>query len=525
MMDLRPYQRDCIDRTREGWGEYQKQLDVLPTGAGKTIIAAHITKHAIDNGERVLFLAHREELLTQTIDKFRKAAGLWADLEKAEYRASRHVPCVVGSVQTFLARGSRWPADHFKLVIVDEAHHVLADSYQSVLAPMVAAGAKVLGITATSDRADRRNLGQFFQNIPFEISLFDLIKQGYLSRIMVKTLPLKIDLRGVKQSAGDYDANQLGDVLAPWLMRISQEIAEHAGKRRVLAFLPLINTCKAFVELCRAAGLSAEHIDGTSEDRREKLERFAAGEFQLLSNAMLLTEGFDDPGIGCIVNLRPTRSRPLYSQIVGRGTRIAPGKENLLLLDFLYMSERHNLIRPAHLVASSQDLAAEITELAEQDAEKEHGYGEGELDLDGLVSEAQAKREDKLKRELEAKTKREAQSADVMDFCLTVHAADAAEWEDEVEWHSRPPSDKQLGLIAGAGLDTKGVKSRGHASKLIDIIQTRRSLKLATWKQVKLCRRLGHAAPEHLTFEDASAFITKRIGNKKRGWTAPGVAA
>lgn len=527
-MDLRSYQSDCIRAVRDGWAEFNAQLAVLPTGAGKTIIGANICKGFVDAGDRVLFLAHREELLTQTIDKFRKATGLWAGLEKAEFRAGFHQSAVVASVQTMLARGERWPANHFGLVIVDEAHHVLADSYQRVLGrflPKNGGRAKVLGITATPDRNDKKNLGRFFQNIAYEVSLFDLIKQGYLSRIVVKTLPLKIDLRGVHQAAGDYDPNELSDVLAPWLLRIALKIAEHAKGRRTLAFLPLINTSRAFAELCCKAGLRAAHVDGNSPDRVEIRERFAAGEYDLVSNAMLWTEGFDDPGISCIVNLRPTRSRPLYSQIVGRGTRTAPGKRNLLLLDFLYMSERHNLIRPAHLVAGNEELAGAITELLEADAEKDRAYGEGELDLDGIVSEAQAKREAKLKKELEAKSKREALEADVMDFCLTMHALEVAEWEDEVAWHKKPASVKQLALIANAGMDTGGVRSCGHASKIIDIIQTRRNLRLATWKQVKLCRRLGHTEPDKLTFGEASDYISGRIGHRSstKGWEAEAV--
>lgn len=512
-MQLRPYQLQTCDSVRSGWSEFSKQLVVLPTGGGKTIVAANISKEFVDHGERVLFLAHREELLTQTIDKFRRAVDLWADLEKAEYRASRHAQVVVGSVQTFLARGSRWPIDHFGLVIVDEAHHVPAESYQRVLRQFDG-HAKVLGITATPDRADKKEMGAYFQNIAIEISLFELIKQGYLSRIHVKALPLKIDLAGVKSTAGDYDAKDLGEALGPYLSAVAASIGQHAAGRRVLAFLPLIATSQRFVKECTDAGLCAAHVDGNSPDRKEILSRFAAGEFQLLSNAMLLTEGFDDPGIDCIVNLRPTRSRPLYSQIVGRGTRIAPGKENLLLLDFLWQHERHNLIRPAHLVAASQELADEMTDLLESET-----GGQGELELEELAGEASRKREEKLRRELEEKAKRKAFEGDAIEFCLSVGALAAADWEDVVEWHSRPVSEGQARLLVGAGIAVETIKSRGHASAVIEVIQSRRTLGLATAKQVKFCKRLGHASAHTLTKEQASEFIDSRIG-KRRKWEA-----
>jgi superfamily II DNA or RNA helicase len=504
---LRPYQVNACDSVRNGWAEWLKQLLVLPTGAGKTIVAAKIAKEFVDAGLRVLFIAHREELLSQTLDKFSRAAGIFAQLEKAEHRASLSCPVVVASIQTLMSRGERFPADHFALIIVDEAHHILAESYLAVLRRF---SAKVLGITATSDRGDKKNLGAFFQNIACEVTLFDLINQGYLSRIHVKSLPLKIDLSEVKSVAGDYDANGVGNALEPYLGAIAQALKQEAGSRRILAFLPLIATSQAFVRRCADVSLRARHIDGNSPDRKEILQAFANDEFDLLSNAMLLTEGFDDPGIDCIVNLRPTRSRSLYSQIVGRGTRVAPMKENLLLLDFLWQHEKHNLIRPAHLVAPSEEIAEEMTLFLSDKA-----GGQEELDLEDLSATVREAREKKLREELEAKAKRQATSVDAMDFCLSVGSLAAAEWTDTMEWHARPPSERQIALIKGAGIDPTSIRSRGHASAVIDLIQSRRTLGLASAKQVRFLRRLGHAAPESATKEDAGRFIAARTGSRR----------
>jgi superfamily II DNA or RNA helicase len=511
-MEARPYQATAIASTHEGFKSFQRQLGVLPTGGGKTIVFSHLCKDWVDDGSRVLVLAHREELLVQAQDKMRKATGIWAEIEKAEHRASLNADVVVGSVQTMKGkRLTRWPQDHFDYIVIDEAHHAIADSYKSLLNYFPAA--KVLGVTATPDRADKRNLGQFFENIAFEVSLFDLINQGYLSRISVQSVPLQIDLRGVKQTSGDYDAKQTSDALAPYMDSIAQSIAEDAAFRRTLVFLPLIATSQKFVEVCKSKGLQAAHVDGESQDRKEILAQYAAGEFDVLCNAMLLTEGFDDPGIDCVVILRPTRSRSLYSQMVGRGTRLSPGKPNLLLLDFLWLHETHNLIRPAHLVSACDETAEAITKLAEE--KSAGGASQEELDLEGLASEAQAQREEKLRKELEAKTKRKARTIDAMEFCLSLHATDIAEYEPATNWEEKPVTNGQRDMLAKYGFDVDGIKCAGHASKIIDLIVTRSKMGLCTPKQMRMCKQLGHPSAETLTFDAASAYLDARVGKLK----------
>jgi superfamily II DNA or RNA helicase len=216
---LRPYQQECVDAVLSGFGEFQKQLAVAPTGSGKTVIFSHLANSFAGKG-RVCILAHREELIDQAIEKLHRSTGIFADKEKAAYKASLQSDVVVASVQTLCRRLGKWPQDHFELVIVDEAHHALADSYQSVLQHF--AGAKILGVTATPDRGDKKNLGKYFQNIAFEISLFDLIHQGYLSRISVQSIPIEIDLKGIRSTAGDFNESDVGERLEPWLMKIAE---------------------------------------------------------------------------------------------------------------------------------------------------------------------------------------------------------------------------------------------------------------------------------------------------------------
>lgn len=515
MLALRPYQQQCVDAVLSGFGEFKKQLVVAPTGSGKTIKFSAIAQRV--QPERVCIIAHREELIDQAIEKLYRSTGIVADKEKAEWKASHQSQVVVASVQTLCRRLGKWPQDHFGLIIVDEAHHALADSYQSVLTHF--APAKVLGVTATPDRGDKKNLGKYFENIAFEISLFDLIHQGYLSRISVQSIPIEIDLKGVRSTAGDFNESDVGERLEPWLLKIAEQIKLNAGFRRTLVFLPLCATSRTMVECLNSVGLNAAHIDGNSPDRKEILRDFAGGRYDVLCNAQLLTEGFDDPGIDCVVILRPTKSRALYSQCVGRGTRVAPCKTDLLLLDFLWLHEQHNLIRPAHLIASTQEQAAIMQTMIEASGGKQMA-----LDLEGVATEAQAKREAKLRAELEAKAKKSAKTIDAMEFCLSLHVPDLGDFEPSNAYEARPVSKPQREILEKNGLDCDTVSCFGHASKLIDTIFSRARMDLATPKQVKYLRKFGFPSPHTATFQQASDYLTRRF-NKSGTATRQGTPA
>jgi superfamily II DNA or RNA helicase len=406
-------------------------------------------------------------------------------------------------------RRARWPQDHFSLVVVDEAHHALADSYQKALQHF---NAKVLGVTATPDRGDKRNLGQYFENVAFEITMFDLIKQGYLSPVKVKALPVEIDLKNVKSVAGDYSAEDLGTALTPYLRSIAKALRDHAAFRKCLVFLPLIATSKTFTEICQQEGLSAAHVDGTSEDRKEILQQFASGDFDILCNAMLLTEGFDDPSIDCVVVLRPTRSRALYAQMIGRGTRVHPAKDDLLVLDFLWLHEKHNLVRPAHLVAGTEEIADVITEKLECEAK---GGGQGELDLECLNTTAIAEREEKLQEELKKQANKKSKTIDAMEFALSLHHLEAAEYEPVCNWEREPVSLGQRLELEMYQVSPGSVSCKGHASKIIELLRTRKKLGFASPRQLKFLRRFGHPNPDTVTVDEASAFLGHRFKKNK----------
>ena len=517
-MQPRPYQLDCLAAIEEGFKTFQKQLAVLSTGAGKTCIFSWLAKR---QQCRTLILAHRNELIDQAIQKLHSATGIKADKEKAEARASKDSQVVVASVQSLIgeSRINGWPDDHFGLVIVDEAHHCISDSYQKVLRRFDG-HANVLGVTATPDRGDKRNLGEYFENIAYEIGLFDLIRDGYLSPITVKSVPLKIDLNGVKQTAGDFNDADLGNAIEPYLGQIAEAIAREASFRKTLAFLPLRATSRKFVEACQAIGLSACHIDGESPDRKEILQRFTDGEFDVLSNAMLLTEGYDEPSCDCVCVLRPTRSRPLYSQMVGRGTRLHPTKENLLLLDFLWMHEKHSISRPAHLIAKTKEEADAITELANERS----AYGQDELDLDDLASDATEKREAALRRKLEEQAKKKAKYVSAEMFAAQHNDMALAEYEPTMKWEGEAITDKQRWHLKRNGIDPDTVKGKGHASRLLSLAFSNQKLQLASPNVVAMIRRMPHIASavgihdfETVTSRQGAAFfaeLNKRKASK-----------
>ena len=521
-MNGRPYQLDCLAAFRAGWAEWCKQLGVLPTGSGKTIIFSWMAREFADRGERILVLVDQSELAWQTVDKMSRAAGVTCAVEKAEFSAGRGAQVVCATVQTMARRLDDWPADHFGLVIADEADKSISKQWQTVLKHFDT-HAKVAGFTATPNRTDKKNLGEYYENVAYEISLTDLINQGYLSPIRIKQLPIKIDLTAVKitrtAEGSDFDRQQLSDAITPHLIECALAIRQHASFRKVLVFVPLIATSLKFVEILRTAGLAAEHIDGNSDDRDDKLRRFAAGEFDVLVNSALLLRGIDIPSIDCVMLLRATKSVTLAQQAYGRGTRLSPetGKEDLLILDVLFQTDKQLVIRPAHLVAKSQEEAESIIEVAGQASPPPGEAGEQltALDLLGMASEAQALRERKLRKKIEEHQDKQARTISAAEFALRHKHLDVAEYEPTMAWERQEPSEKQLKYIKQAGIDVATVRGKGHASKLLSIHFGNRPINLASEGQRALMQRMGHPNAANATAGEARTFFAG-LRNKRK---------
>lgn len=517
-MNLRPYQIQAQNAILQTWNtEIGKTLLVLPTGTGKTIVFANVIAERVRQGDRVLVLAHREELLNQAADKLERAVGLGCALEKAQSSClDSWYNVVVGSVQTLQSqkRLDRFPRDYFDTIIVDEAHHAISASYRRVIDHF--AGARLLGVTATADRGDKRNLGELFETIAYEYTLPAAIRDGYLCPIKALTLPLNIDLAGVKVSAGDFQAAALGSALDPYLEQIAELMREHCANRKTVVFLPLIATSQKMCRILNERGLSAAEVNGESEDRAEILQRFHDGEFKVLCNSMLLTEGWDEPAVDCIVCLRPTKVRALYAQIVGRGTRLFPGKKDLLLLDFLWHTEKHDLCRPAHLVCNNSDLSSRVAEIL---AEESQGEAVDLLEAEaGAESSAQQEREESLRKLLEEQRKRKRQLVDPLQYEMSI--GNAAGYEpDPLDLRQQgPPSAAQLALLEKNGIFPDEVTCAGQASKLLDTLAKRRVEGLTTPKQIRFLERVGFREVGQWRFEDARRMIDRIAANR---WTVP----
>ena len=521
-MQLRPYQEEARAKVQQEWKEGRKRtLLVLPTGCGKTIVFSKIIEDRVKMGERVLVLAHRSELLEQASDKLMTATGLGTALEKAENTSiGSWFRVVVGSVQTMQRekRLSQFPPNYFDTIVIDEAHHAISDGYQRVLEHF--GEANILGVTATPDRGDMRNLGSYFDSLAYEYPLVDAIKSGYLSKITAITIPLELDLSTVSQQAGDFKASDIGTVLDPYLEQIADEMVKQCKDRKTVVFLPLVKTSQKFRDILNAKGFKAAEVNGESKDRAEVLEDFDKDKYNVLCNSMLLTEGWDCPSVDCVVVLRPTKVRALYSQMVGRGTRLADGKENLLLLDFLWHTERHELCRPAHLVTDSPEVAKKMIEEMAEDTETAFELIEAE---EVASQDVVAEREEALAKQLEEMRKRKRKLVDPLQFEMSIQAEDLADYVPSFGWEMAPPSDSQLKALEKYGIFTDEIGNAGKASKLLDRLNKRKETGLTTPKQIRLLERYGFRNVGLWKFEQASYMINRIAAS---GWRLPqGVVA
>lgn len=421
---------------------------------------------------------------------------------------------VVGSVQTLerTKRLEKFSKDHFDTIVVDEAHHCVSDGYQRVL--QYFDKAKVLGVTATADRGDQRNLGEYFDSLAYEYSLPAAIHDKYLVPIKALTIPLRLDISGVKQQAGDFSTKELGTALDPYLEQIADEMVKNCMDRKTVVFLPLVKTSKKFTEILNQHGFKAAEVNGESEDRNRKLKDFEAGKYNVLCNSMLLTEGWDCPSVDCVIVLRPTKVRGLYSQMVGRGTRLAPGKKELLLLDFLWQTERLDLCHPAHLITKNDDVAKKMTEKIQDSAVP--------VDIEEAEKEAAEdvvqQREDALAEKLAAMKRRKRKLVDPLQFEMSIQAEDLSSYVPSFGWEMSPPSDSQKATLEKMGIMPDEIDNAGKASMLLNKLMMRRQAGFTTPKQIRFLEGRGFQHVGTWQFEQASKMINRIAAN---GWRTP----
>lgn len=485
-MQLRDYQQAALEGARQQYrAGHRACLIELPTGCGKTVVFAEAIRRACAKGGKALVLAHRTELLEQAQAKLRAVApDLRIELEQASARASTRADVVVASVQTLRgARLERWPRETFALLVIDEAHHATARTYRAILDHFAAA--RVLGVTATPDRADGAKLGEVFPAFAFQLGMQAAIGQGYLVPLHLRTVKVDaLDLSHVKSRGGDFVEGDLvaaleGDEV---LLEIAGPLPELAGDRPTIVFVAGVQNAYRLAELLNTRTgrpRCAVALDGTTDavTRRITLARFARGAFQFLINVGLFTEGFDSPSVACVAIARPTQSRALYCQMIGRGTRTLPGtidacsspeercaaiaasaKPDLLVVDFTPSTSQHRLITPVDVLGvEDPNVAAAAQLLLAEDPS---------LDVSEAIARAEADEKIQVRKRLAQR------------YELTVEA-----------WDPFRLVEADLDFEGALRVDLEGRELEGVRDELIDLGVPKKVVKGLTAGQALAVRR------------------------------------
>lgn len=497
--ELRGYQSEAVDAVFDKWKTDKNTLLVLPTGTGKTTVIAAIAERVVQGGGRFMFCAHTTELCQQAGREIEAFTGIPCAIEKASETAQDALsPITIASIQSIgqSRRMQRFSPSHYDVVGVDEGHRVLGGMYRRVFNYFD--GAKGLGCTATPDRTDKQALSQVFDSIAYEYRLTDAIKDGYLVPIKAQQMPLTIDLSKVRMKHGDWDENDLDDAIRPHLEAIAREVCKH--DRFGIHFLPLIDTAQKLAGIVKGMGVKAEAVWGTDPDRAGKIDALTSGELQHLFNSSLLTEGVNCPRVSLIGPYIPTKSRSRYIQQIGRGTRLFEGKEDMLILDPLWLASKHKACTPASLFGET----AEIVELAEEKRKLNGGRGDPMQDVQEAVSDYARQREQRIAEEIERNRWKKARSINPLDFAVMVHDTDLTLYTPVFKWESAPASDKQKAYLQDKGFDVAGM-TKGMAHQLFEGLKKRNGM--ATPKQVRKLDQLGVKEAHKYSFTEAGKIL------------------
>ena len=558
-MELRPYQQEAVEAIFEEWKTNKSTMIVLPTGCGKTVIFSEVARQLYESGKRILMLAHRGELLEQTQDKFLKF-GVESVLEKAESKANPETDnVVVASVQSISRdnRLSRFPKDYFDVIIIDECHHAATDTYTKVIEYFNTA--KLLGVTATPNRSDVRSISDVFDTVAYSYDIKTAIDEGYLSPIKIRRIPIKIDISGVRTSCGDFMSGDLGNAIKPYLKDIAQNLKDKASGRKTLIFTPTIAIGEEFASLLNDEGFKASCVssNNSADERKDIANKLSTGELNAVTNAMLWTEGFDEPSIDCIINLRATKSESLYRQIIGRGLRLSPDtdKDNLLVLDFLWHSGKggYNILSPIQLFVdeSRLDLAEDIiNEGEEEDLLSLEEKADARAALIKQMEEAKRKAEaEKKEKERIARQKENDKNRHFffgrelkniintpeITYCFDkLNNLDSIIFRDAVtkfytgrdsyeyiplrRWESEPATEKQKEALKKYGFDISTIRFKGLATALMNAAIRHFSKHKCSYKQYVFLTKHGFKNVENWSMKAASDMMDMISRN---GWRVP----
>jgi superfamily II DNA or RNA helicase len=548
-MNLRNYQKDASDSVYREWQENNSTLVVLPTGLGKTVVFSDIIRRAFPR--RAIVLAHREELIWQARDKIKKVTGLTCEVEMGDYQACENgmfgkAQVVVSTIQTQCAGGDgggrmgKFDPMEFGVLVIDEAHHACSPSYRRVIDYYRSnPNLKVLGVTATPDRSDEEALGQVFQTVACDYEIVDAINDGWLVPIEQQMVNVAgLDFSQVRTTAGDLNGADLAAVLEAEknMHEMAGPSIDIIGSKRALVFTASVKQAETLAEIFNRhrSGMASWVCGKTDkEDRRRLLKDFSEGKIQVICNCGVLTEGFDDPGVEVVIMGRPTKSRSLYAQMVGRATRPLPGvvdgpetpdertaaiassgKPSCLVVDFSGNSGKHKLMTSADILGGN--VSDEVIQRAVNNAKK--------AGKPVRMDEAMLEEEQKLKEEIETKRRaEEARKARLIAKAKyttqTVSPFDVFQVQPVAErgWDKgHTLSEKQRSLLLKQGINPDGMPF-GQARQLLNEIFRRWDGKLCSYKQAAWLSKHGYDA-KNTTIEQASKIMDSWA---KNGWRRP----
>jgi superfamily II DNA or RNA helicase len=546
---LRDYQSDTVDCVFREWEQCVSTLVVIPTGGGKSAIAAEIIRRI--QPARAMFLVHREELVWQFRNTLEKFVGLDAGIEMAELHTNTdsnlfgNSPVVIATVQTLNSnwngrtRMGRFNPSDFGVLVVDEGHHGVAKSYRNVLNyfgqnPKL----KMLFLSATPDRSDQEALGQVVQTVAKDIEILDLVHTGWLLKPMQQFVHAMVDLSAVRTTAGDLNGADLAAVMEAEqsLQGVAGATLQIIDDKRTIVFTASVKQAEMLSNIFNRhrPGMSSWVCGKTNKDvRRQMLADFAEGKFQVICNCGVLTEGFDDCGVAVIVMARPTKSRSLYAQMAGRALRPLAGVVDGLdtpearleaiarsakpcaeLLDFVGNSGKHKLMTSADILGGkvSEDAVAMAVKIAQSKG--------GPVDMAELLDESEERvQEEARERRLQEEARKARLVANVKFSSKIVNPFDAWDLDPVRErgWdNGRALSEKQRHLLMKQGIDPDTMHYSAAKAVLSEMFR-RWDKHLCTLKQAALLKKHGFD-PKDMTVDQAKNVIDKIAAN---GWNRP----
>lgn len=522
----RPYQLAAAENAIEMLKQHRSTLLVKATGTGKTVVFSHVIRRRLEAnpGTRAMVIAHREELIWQAANKIKRICGYEPDIEMAMYRADRYTlsgkcPVIVASIDSLNSgihghkRFQRFDPSEFSLIVIDEAHHAVAPKYRATIQHFLQnPDCRILGVTATPDRYDNKAMGQVFESVAFTYNILDAITDGYLTNIRQTFVPVsELDLSTVSTMAGDLNGKQLAETVdtEKVVLQMCVPTMEIAKDRKTLIFAIDVQHAKDCCEVFnRYRPGSAQYVTGKTPDdiRKAMFADYAAGKFQFLCNVGVATEGFDDPAIQCIAMFRPTKSRGLFTQMAGRGTRPLPGIVDALpdaqsriaaiaasakpyceIIDFVGNSGQHKLISTLDILGGCYN-PREI-QLAERII-RDNG---SMLPLEALEQARKLRYEEQQAQEKREAARRAAVKVNVNYQTRNVDPFDVLDIPMPIaapHLSKKAPTEKMIKLLEQQGIDAEEM-SFSEAGRLISEIKDRWDNNKCSYKQAKLLKRYG----------------------------------